>query len=279
MEALYLAKKKLSSSLPRLAFAYRQIKRELHERRGPKNTPFGFQFMGNAAMEAGAFEGEELELILKCSGNAEVLVNVGANVGYYCCIALHSGKELIAFEPDERNLRTLYKNLRINNWSRGFEIYPMAISNESGLIELFGENTVTSLIQGWDGAASITRRYAPCSTLDNVLGERLEGRKVFFLVDIEGAEFLLLQGAQKQLHLTPQATWMVEISVCEHLPKGVTANPLLVPTFETFWAANYEAFTADARMKPVCRQDVMAAASSRQNIFGTHNFLFVPKDR
>ena len=276
MEALHLAKKKLSSALPRLAFTYRQVRREMHERRGPKNTPLGFQFMGNLAMEAGEFESEELELILECIGNADVFVNVGANIGYYCCMALHLGKEVIAFEPDERNLRTLYKNLRINNWSRGFEIYPIAISSESGLIELFGENTGTSLIQGWAGAASTTRRYVACSTLDKVLWERLEGRKAFFLVDIEGAEFLLLQGARKQLHLTPQATWMVEISVSEHQPRGTRVNPHLLSTFQVFWAANYRAFAADSRMTPVSEETVLAAAAPNGDALKTHNFVFIP---
>ena len=276
MKPLRKIKNQLAATFPRAAAAYRGTLRDLNERRPPQVTPFGFKFIGNAVMETGQFEKEESELILDCMAAADVVINVGANVGYYCCLALQSGKELLAFEPDYRNLKTLYKNLRLNNWTSGFEIYPLAISNNTGLVQLFGENTWASLIEGWGGATPKLSSCTPCTTLDRILGTRLSGRKAFFLIDIEGAEFLLLQGAHNQLNLTPRATWLVEISSCENQPMAVGMNPNLVPTFEMFWAAGYEAFAVGSGLTPVSQRNVLGVASMSLEPFKTHNFLFLP---
>jgi FkbM family methyltransferase len=78
-------------------------------------------------MAQGTFEPEETELIRTILKDVDVLINVGANVGYYCCHALSMGKAVVAFEPIQRNLRYLCVNIKTNGWS--CEIYPIALSN------------------------------------------------------------------------------------------------------------------------------------------------------
>jgi tRNA G37 N-methylase Trm5 len=90
-------------------------------------TPWGFKLAGNAAMVQGIFEPAETKLVRNILQNVDILVNVGANIGYYCCHALSMGKQVIAFEPIERNLRYLCKNIKNNGWT-GAEVYPMALA-------------------------------------------------------------------------------------------------------------------------------------------------------
>lgn len=45
-------------------------------------TPWGFTLAGHEAMVAGTFEPEEAEVVRKLLQGVDVLVNVGANVGY-----------------------------------------------------------------------------------------------------------------------------------------------------------------------------------------------------
>ena len=85
---LVLLVKPLVSRAPRLAAMYRGMRDQLEGMEEPQPTPWGFKLAGNAAMAQGTFEPVETELVRKLLGEVDVLINVGANVGYYCCHAL-----------------------------------------------------------------------------------------------------------------------------------------------------------------------------------------------
>ena len=65
-------------------------------------------------MQSGQFEVEETRIVHELLGDVDVLINIGANIGYYCCIALERKKRVIAFEPLPRNLEFLMKNVTLN---------------------------------------------------------------------------------------------------------------------------------------------------------------------
>jgi hypothetical protein len=115
----------------------------------------------------------------------------------------------------------------------------------------------------------------PTSTLDDVLGARLAGRRALLIVDIEGAEKRMLDGAGLALATEPRPVWMVEIAVDEHQPAGTTLNPELVATFDAFWRRGYEAWTAQEHSRRIERDEVEAIARTGVNTLGTHNFLFI----
>ena len=82
-----------------------------HLKRTSVNTPFGFKFFGPSAMQNGSFEITETNILIKLSSHADLFINVGANYGFYCCLALSKGIKTSAFEPVYTNLRILYKNI------------------------------------------------------------------------------------------------------------------------------------------------------------------------
>src|SRR5918911_1597552 len=176
--------KPLVEKFPRLAATYRLVRDSRFIPEEPKMTPLGFRFAGNVVMEQGLHEPEEGVIVKKYLNEADVFINIGANVGYYCCIALSLGVRTVAFEPIDMNLRYLYANVKANGWEDDFEVYPIALGDKTGLIEIYGGGTGASLIEGWAGTPRKLRRLVPVSTLDNVLGDRLAGRRCFFLVDI-----------------------------------------------------------------------------------------------
>jgi FkbM family methyltransferase len=262
----------LVERFPRVASIYRGMRDQLAYIDEPIRTPWGFRLAGNSLMATGAFEPEETELIRKLLGDVDVLVNVGANVGYYCCHALSMGKAVIAFEPMQSNLRHLYNNIDANGWS--CEIFPIALSNKIGILKMYGGGIGASLVRGWAATSDVYCTLVPCSTMNTVLGSRLMGKKVLIVVDVEGAEQWVLEGSSQMLANNPKPIWLIEITASEHQPRGVGINPRRSETFTHMFEAGYEAVTADKEMRLVTKTDVAAAQRESPSVAGAHNFLF-----
>lgn len=113
----------------------------------------------------------------------------------------------------------------------------------------------------------------PILSLDRVLGDKLQGKKALILVDIEGAEFMMLQGAKQTLMNETRPIWMMEISSTDHQPAGIVMNPHFSKTFELFFAQGYRAFTADEAAMAITPAVVQQVLSGSQKL-GTHNFIF-----
>ncbi len=259
---------------PRWNAAYRGYREFKHMQRPPIKTPGGFWFSGNKLMQSGAFEPEETRIVGELLSHVDVLINVGANIGYYCCIALQQKKRVIAFEPMPRNLEFLMKNIISNATEESIEIFPLALSSRSGIAKFFGGGTGASLIQGWAGQSDEDLTLVPMSTLDTVLGHRMHGTRCLVVVDVEGAELAMLQSAFKLLSNTPRPIWLVEISVNEHQPTGILINPNLVKTFKIFFDAGYRATTANRESRSIHLQEVQQVAATGIDTLKTHNFVF-----
>lgn len=80
--------KPIVERFPKLATLYRYIRDSRFINEIPQQTPFGFKFVGNHQMLNGAFEPEETRIMQRFISQVDVLINVGANIGYYCCLAL-----------------------------------------------------------------------------------------------------------------------------------------------------------------------------------------------
>jgi len=136
-----------------------------------------------------------------------------------------------------------------------------------------GGRTGASLIKGW---ASIPYGYVtqvPVLSLDRVLGDAIKGKRALILVDIEGAELMLLQGAAETLQNEPRPIWMMEISTTEHQPVGTSMNPNFAKTFEAFFDHGYRSFTADMEKQEIEKEDVDDVLAHEKRL-GTHNFIF-----
>lgn len=241
-------------------------------------TPFGFKLIGSnlihhLAMQDGTFEPEETSLFREQFQDADVFVDVGANIGFYTCLARTSGKHVIAVEPLPKNLDYLYANILANNWN-DVEVFPVGLSERSGLAILYGgSSTGASLIGSWAGASQLFRRIISVSTLDILLGVRLARKKMLIKIDVEGAEHPVLMGATNVMRMQPKPTWIVEICLNEFHPDGM--NPNFQDTFNLFWQYGYEARTADTSNRLIQRADVDRWVKNGRCDSGTINYKFV----
>lgn len=260
---------------PALATSYRKVRDGWQIGRAPQPTPNGFKLVGNLRMQAGTFEPLETKFFKELAADVDVVINAGANIGYYCCHALAMNKHVVAFEPINLNLRYLLKNLKANGWENNVEVFPLALTEKAGVTTIYGGGTGASLIPGWAGFSPHQATLIPTSSLDLVLGRRFDGRKACILIDIEGAEYELLQGAEILLSSTPKPVWIIEIDVGQSRPNH-EKNPNFMATFKLFWNHGYEAYALGKTMTPLSVKHIEEFVAGRIS-FESGNFVFKQK--
>lgn len=207
--------------------------------------------------------------------NSDVFVDVGANIGYYSCLALSLGKYVVAVEPQPQNLECLYTNLKDNGWA-DTEVYPLGLSNKPGLLTLYGASGLcASLVNGWAGYSERFKQIIPVNTMDNILGDRFQGKKLFIKIDVEGAEYGVLRGAEKTMAMSPLPTWFIEVTPSLFHPGG--SNPNYSATFDLFWKHNYEVHLANRDNTLVTPEDIKKWQVANISPTDEYNYLFVPR--
>ena len=146
--------KSIIKSHPLAARLGRRFLDERNFNQKPVRTPLGFLFTGDRGMMDGRFEAEETAFVREHLRDADVFINIGANIGYYTCLALQDNKPAVAVEPMPRNLRCLYHNIALNGWQERVEVFPLALGAKPGLMEIYGGGTTASLVKGWSGSWS-----------------------------------------------------------------------------------------------------------------------------
>jgi FkbM family methyltransferase len=241
-------------------------------------SPYGFKLVvrnhpANRAMLKGEFETEETTVILDHLSRADVFIDIGANIGFYTCLALKAGRRVIAVEPQARNLQCLYASLEANHWLDLVEVFPVGLGTSPAISVLYGASGPSaSLVRNWANYDPKYRQMIPITTLDILLGERFLDRRALVKIDVEGYEFQVLQGAAQFARRSPRPSWLVEICFDEYHPAGL--NPTYQMTFEWFWERGYEARTANRDSRLIRPSDVDQWCQAKRCDSGTINYLF-----
>lgn len=222
-------------------------------------------------MQTGEFELKETRYLDENISRFDAFVNIGANCGYYSCIASQQGLKVVAVEPHPLNYGPLLRNMDINGWG-DVEFFPLALSDKPGLLRLYGSGTGASLIAGWAQSSRDGYILVPVCTLDRILGTSLDGQRVLFWIDVEGAEFRVMMGGLAQLDRSPSPTWVVEITIGGLQPDGREVNPHVAAIFELFWSAGYKARNLDGG-REVSRVQVEKWQRGA-DLIGGGNFVF-----
>ena len=241
---------------------------------GFKKTPYGFLMAGIPSMQDGSYEADEVGHFIEHLRKADVLIDVGANVGYFSLIARSLNKKVVAVEPLWNNLQFIYHNLSVNDWL-DVEVFPVGLADRPGVSVLYGVGTAASFIKDWAGI-STKKRMVPVTTLDILTSGRFIGQELLIKIDVEGLEYSVLKGAASTLARKPAPVWIVESGLTGHFPGGVNEN--FSQLFELFRSHGYTARGLEADTgEPITEAQVKSWVENL-NADGQYNFLFKKPD-
>ncbi|MCX6719014.1 MAG: FkbM family methyltransferase [Candidatus Taylorbacteria bacterium] len=171
----------------------------------------------SGSLAIGAFEKTEIDLFRRCLKPGMTVVDIGANIGYYTVIAaknIGSNGKLFAYEPENRNYSFLEKNIGINKLTNVIP-FKIGISDKKGTNKLYLDDDNKgrhSFVFNEDKSAISIET----DTLDESLRRYGSPTIDIIKIDIEGAEFLALQGMKETIKRSPNL-----IIFSELYPKGM----------------------------------------------------------
>jgi len=238
-------------------------------------TPFGFKFFGPNTMQNGSFEATETKILIKLFSQADIFVNVGANFGYYICMARNMGVRSIAIEPIPVNQNILKRNLIENNWDQNVILHSVACGNSDENVTIYGEGTGASIIKGWAQNPSRLKHVVPMKKLDNILSNEKVTTKSVILIDVEGFEFDVLHGAQNILGSKDKPVIMLESGLTDHRTEG-GLNLNFLEIFKFIIKNGYRVFSVEDINFEITEELIKKNIEQNKDQLGTHNFLLIP---
>ncbi len=155
------------------------------------------------------FGGYEKELIEKQIKKGDIVLDVGANIGFYTLImAKLVGKtgRVFAFEACPTNFKILQKNVEANGY-KNIVLINKAVTNSTKNIDFYIDEKNTAG-NGLSPKKGITPIEVPSIRLDDYFPKK--SRVDFIKIDIEGSEFLALLGSQNLLEENPKVKIITE---------------------------------------------------------------------
>lgn len=144
----------------------------------------------------GDHEAEELCMIRKFLCEDSVLLDIGANIGWYCLnLAGDVPKgRILAFEPIPKTYNYLERNLVINNL-KNVELYNIGLSDEEEKAEFFYDPRLSGAtsLRDLHGDRKKCRIKCRVTTLDK-FSKGVISAIDFIKCDVEGAELFVIKG-------------------------------------------------------------------------------------
>jgi FkbM family methyltransferase len=158
-------------------------------------------------LETGSWEPQSWRIIEGDLPPGGTLVDVGAHIGYYSLKAapvLGPTGHVLAIEPNPETVKILEANIRASA-ANSVSVQPVACSDTEATLELFaapegntGESSLSRANASQEKAVQRSYRVR-ARPLDDIVRESGVTRVDAIKIDVEGAEFLVLRGAQDTL--------------------------------------------------------------------------------
>jgi FkbM family methyltransferase len=155
----------------------------------------------------GDYDRVNVEALRRFIQPGSLVLDVGANIGFYSVPLATAGARVLAFEPVPQNVQRLRQNVLLNGLEHVITIYPVALSSESGSADITlredfagGEvgNAAIAIADGKDGGFPTVT--VPLARLDDLFPLIGAGSSIAVIkLDIEGHEDHFLRGARSTI--------------------------------------------------------------------------------
>jgi len=160
-------------------------------------------------------------------GPGEVVVDIGAHLGFHALLAARAGAEVLAIEPNPRTFDALRRNLALN---RREEVRTLqsAVGRFDGVARLYQPGAaagVSSVLRDWSDRYGVPPGpgvEVPMARLESIWRSRGGQTIDWLLIDAEGSEADILEGAAEVLERVRHV--VVEV---EHGPNEARCEALL----------------------------------------------------
>jgi FkbM family methyltransferase len=149
----------------------------------------------------------EAEMVRRLLDEGDTFWDIGANIGYFSLLAArklnHTGR-VVAFEPGRVAYERLQENIGLNPY-HNITAYKLAVTDKAGeaVLYLAGE-TADGLASLYDsGGGDKDREACRAVSLDEFSRANNLSPPDFIKIDVEGAEWFVLKGAENLLAASP----------------------------------------------------------------------------
>ncbi len=189
-------------------FLRNKLKRTGNKKDYIHNTQFGFKIILDLSKDVDCnfflleFEYDYLRFFQKNLKQGSKVIDVGANIGIYSLLAskkIGSEGKVYAFEPSDWAHSRLVENLKLNCF-KNVEVIKKVISDRNGTATFFicDDDAYNSL--SFKPMKEVQRtENISMTTLDRFCEQRNVNNIDLLKIDTEGADYLVLKGAQKLL--------------------------------------------------------------------------------
>lgn len=208
----------------------------------------------------GLYEPEKYHAMEAFLHGGEVFIDIGSNKGDFALFGARvvgQAGHVIAIEPDPQNCHWLQRSVAINRYEN-VDIFQIACGDRLGVAPLYRSHKSGrhSLVPGLPGRDKdvISVNVMPLDDLVSQLG--LQRRTSVIKIDVEGAEMMVLRGAENTLRLNRNIVILLDI----HPTLGVDGEQVFsflsdigyvvyreVPPFTAPVADSHDATTVIAR--------------------------------
>jgi FkbM family methyltransferase len=154
-------------------------------------------------LAGGFYEKLELDIFQTLVARSRAILDVGANIGLYSCLAARdapAGARIVAFEPISDNVGYLRRNLAAaQDGTSRVRVETVAVGDRTGTVSIYtvegGASIGTHSVSARNASGSTTAVQVPMVSLDDYVADRGLTDVDLVKVDVEGFEVAVLAGS------------------------------------------------------------------------------------
>ena len=157
-----------------------------------------------------------LDLMKNNQNTDAIIIDIGANIGYYSLLSAAMGYTCYSFEPDPSNFDKFNSSIKLNNFDNKIKLYKNALSNKAN------ETIILSTVAGTivnHGCLTVLKDFIPTSSntvqcvtlkLDDVINKN--DKILLIKIDVEGFEPEVIEGSLELIKSGNIQHILIEIS-------------------------------------------------------------------